>query len=67
MRFRIKFLLFNDFPSYYRIKYSVWQVIKYPMNLRGAPVKSGVLQCVSALHKKCEFFHMLHLRHLVQH
>jgi hypothetical protein len=25
-------------------KYSMWQVIKYPINLRDAPLKSGLLQ-----------------------
>jgi len=31
MHFRIKFMLFNDFPSYFTIvnKYKIWYWIKY--------------------------------------
>jgi hypothetical protein len=43
-------------------------VIKYTMNLRDAPLKSGVLRWVSALHQMCESFQdVLHLRHLAEH
>ena len=47
--------------------YSIWQVIKYPMNLIDVSLESGILQRVRSLHQKYESFHdMLHLRHLVE-